>query len=418
VTGDRMQFRALGVFDLGSGRQTLRPVPVTWSSDTGKVLDVDSKGLARALGEGKAMLGAEAAGGLNVSVRIQVKAPPASAPPARPDGVLPAAVTQPFDDAKRKFDALQQEVRALDGIPPFVRKLEDVLADVAKNPDLDAVKDARHARDQQSAVQGVMSQLKVFEKSVHSIQRHMASIEEATKDFEGRKKVAELHEEALHEKERLKSWLEAVEVGAIIEHNPAEALAKLGTILLDRFHVPAAQKEADELEKELDKQRVATLKADAKQTQEDLDTAKTAIDEAKRLTGDLKDSVEEWRQLAGREFDAADAANGIFNFSELAVPLAQAESIASKSAPEVRSAADVAYAAIERYGKSTRLEKGGKPAAMLKAMGDVALQWRVQATAVLVQAQSLHDQLKQVRDAALAALAKLTPQVKVRAKKK
>ena len=416
VTGDRMQFRALGVFELGSGKQALRPVPVTWSSDTEKVLAVDAKGLARALGAGKAMLGAEADGGLNVSVRIQVKAAPASTTPARPDGVFPASVTQPFDDAQRKFDALQVEVRALDAIPPFVRKLEDVLADLAKNPDIDAIRDARHARDQQIAVKGVMSQLKVFETSVKSIQRHLASIEEATKDFEGRKKVAELHEEAVHEKERLKSWLEAVEVGAIIEENPVEALAKLGTILIDNFHVPAAQTEADELEKELDKQRVVTLKADAKQAEEDRGTAKTAIDEARRQLGDLKDSVEGWRQLAGQDFDAADAANGIFNFSELAEPLAQAEAIASKSAPEVRRAADAAYASIEHYGKSTRLEKGGEPAVALKAMGDAALQWRVQATQVLGQAEKLRDQLKQTRDAALAALAKLKPKAKVRKK--
>ena len=51
-------------------------------------------------------------------------------------------------------------------------------------------------------------------------------------------------------------------------------------------------------------------------------------------------------------------------------------------------------------------------------MGDDALQWRVQATAVLGQAQALRDQLKQTRDKALAALAALTPKVMARPKSK
>jgi hypothetical protein len=418
VRGDRMQFRALGVFAVGSGKEELRAVPVTWSSDNAKILTIDAKGLASSLGDGKAMLEAEAEGGLNVSLPIRVVAPSSAGGATPASGLVPPAVSKPYDAAKVKFDQLQTEVRALDVIPAFVRRLEDVKADIAKNPNRDAVLNARHAHDQDIAVQGVMDQIDLFDKSIHSAHRHIDSIEEATNDFKGRKKVNELRAKAKEEKERLKSWIDAVEVGIKMEENPAEAVVKLVGNLVDRFHVPVFEIEADELEGELDANRIKSLKADADQAKQDCDDAGIALAKARARASELEQTAEDWRRLAGEDFDDDEAAKGIFNFAELTAPLDKASNIVNRLAPDMRKASDAATLAIQNYLKKAPTDGDKEPGSTLRAMGKEAYRWRVQADEVSKQAESLRDQLNEARDAALAALKLLKPRTKTRPKKK
>ena len=280
---------------------------------------------------------------------------------------------------------------------------------------------SHHAHDQDLAIQGIRDQIDLAKKNAVSIQRHIDSILEATEDFSGRKQVQELRAKAKEEKARLKSWIQAAEVGFKIDADPrklAEAGVKLLGVLIERFHKPIFDIEADKLEGILDVKRIKSLKDDQSQAKTDQADAQAAIERAQSLATQLHESAENWRKLAGEDFDSDDSAEGLFNFAELTVPLAKADDIVSTWAPDMRRAADAAAIAISGYLKKASIAKNEEPGPTLHAMADEAYRWHVQAEAVSKQADSLRQQLGNARDAALAALRSMTPRAKTRTKKK
>ncbi len=370
IRGQRRQFRAIGVYPLGSGKEDTRPLAaVDWDTDSETVLKIDNKGLATALAVGNAMISTtDKKSQLETFMKIRVTESDGSTVSTADKGKLPEVVVKPYDAAKTKYQDLLVQVRQLDGIPKLIQTLDSIKADISKNAKRQTVAEAKDAKGQQLLLKSIDGQIDAFKASAENAKNKIAASESDLEIFKDELEVKELRKKSVEQKKKIDHALEAVKIGNNAAKDPVEAVVDFVKVLIDIFEVDTYTKQADALEKKLTAATYKNLIIKIVAVKTDLANAKNALDKAQALLKETSEHIADLRRTAEDHFDVeADQTEKKggkkinFRFSQLNKPLDIANKIVSTLAPNVRNSAETAHVAISKFIKERQPPRDSAP---------------------------------------------------------
>ena len=416
VKGQRLHLRAVGLYPVGSGEIVERALPgAIWSSSDDAVASVSDGGIVSALKPGNAAISVEGDGGdLHLNIKVTAAAGDAHATPAGTG--MPPALTKAHAIAKASHEALQKDVRALDDLPKWVKLLSDIVFDLKKTQDPNAVRDALSLQNTRQLVTAVRLLLTHFEEHAVSAQQHIDRALAALKDFEGRVRVREYRAKAEEVKKSIKAGLSMAKGVAKLAHgDPVGAFLEFLGGMAEVTDFTGYNAAADALEKELDDAFRKALGTEHLQAKEELANAKKAIDDTRALVTDAAKDFENMRRQAEDQYDA-NAKPGDFQFAKLRDPLQKAARIADELAPAVLRDASVVNVGIVNWVKQQKTVPPAHVKTALQQMNQQALSWWKGAKLVKEQADSHRQHLNRLRDEALRALSQVQVPVSRRRK--
>jgi hypothetical protein len=404
VRGQRRQFRAAGLYSVGSGKEQSRPIAVDWESDNEKAVSIDANGLASALALGKAMLSAtDKSGKTSAFITIRVTESDSSSVSSADKSKLPEAVVKPYDAAKAKYQNLLTQVRQLDSIPKLVQSLESIVKDIAKNPNRVAVEGAKDTKDLLLGLEGVDLQVKNFKDRVESAKNNIDASERATAAYQQVQELKELRQKGEEAKKNIKFILETMKSAASLD--PLKGLVGMFAATEERFGLDAHgyATAIAKAERALDADTLKNIGIMHRLAERDLKSAEANLADAKSLAKKYFKQLESRREQAEADYDKK-AAKGSFRFSNIATPLRAADQIVATHVPETRKLAEVSTAAIRKHEEERKSQNLPK-IETLKAMADDGYGWALQAKNIGGQTSKLRQRLQEMRDKALDALA-------------
>jgi hypothetical protein len=323
---------------------------------------------------------------------------------------VPAVVVKPYDAVKAKYQSLLAQVRQLDGIPKLVQALSDIVADIQKNPNKEAVKGARDAKTVELLYNAVKREIGSFKGRIESAKKHIEASDRALQQFAGREEVKKLREKGEEQKKDIEYTLDKINAASSLD--PIEGIVGFVTATVKRYDKQIVGNvyiaAADELEAKLDAQKLKDLGNEHRLAKADLVAANDHLKEAEKGANEVTDHLELMRKQAEDDFDKT-APKGAFNFSDVTTPLQMADRIVRTLAPEAsKSATDLAVA-ITNHIKGHSVSKDSEPGRVIFAMRNDAYSWRDQANKVGKQADDLRKNLQDMRVKALDALSKAKP---------
>jgi len=353
--GRRLQLRAMGHAPVGSGKVTSRHLAdAEWSSQDDKVAQVKD-GIVRAVKVGDTVISAkDRESGITARIPLHVieESAAGSGLPANFDK-LPAALSAPYRDAKKRYDELHAELRTLDNVPHLMASMKSIVADIGRaGPG--AVDQAEKLETQSQLFEHIRSQVKVFENHIESAAAHLDRADAALAVHAGRVEVADLRRKAKEQGKNIKLVMGLAKgLWKATHHDYVGGALELVSGVLDKFHTSDFDKAADELERSLDAKTRKLLQADLDAVKRELALAKEASAEAKKQAAHADRFFGNLREKAEESFDAG-AKKGSFRFADLTTALAIADRVVDVLIPPLKQAAATAIAGVGRRCRMRR----------------------------------------------------------------
>ncbi len=379
---------------------------ILWSTDKPQFLKVDENGVAVAVAVGDATITVKHAGGAVAPAQIKVRV----SKDDRQRGTPPADVLKPYDDGKSKYTEMHDKVRQLDGVPKMILALSAIVADISKNAKPDAVTKAIDTETALQLYQSVNLQLTSFQDSVGEAHELISQSNLALKIHKDDEKVKDLLKKGEKEEKNIK-FFTGILAGFIkkaVHHGPAgpiEAAFEGLSALVERYQQSAFISDAEELDNQVQKDKLAYLNTQYARAAKKLHAANGFLMEAKQLVAGVQDNIQDHLENTENDFD--DHTKGAFKFADLTRPLTIADEIVDKLVPETLTLAATASAAITKHLQSDSKESVVAP--ILHDMAKDAFLWRTQADIIGKETAAKRQNLRDMRARALHALAKVKP---------